>query len=258
MILAGNWKMNLTLQEAEKLVYTITNRFLKKKVNETNHQLILFPSFPFISPLAYQLKNTPNLSNFIKLGAQNCHHKPKGAYTGEVSVSMLKSLGVEYVLIGHSERRKYFNENDAMLSKKLTLALSNNIKVVFCCGENALEKKARSSTKAIQRQLKGTLLHLDTSSIQNVIIAYEPSWAIGSGVTPTIEEIHQVHQLIRSELVQKYGVEIAYKIPLLYGGSCNESNAQQIMSCKNVDGGLIGAASLKASSFLRIFDQLNK
>jgi triosephosphate isomerase len=192
----------------------------------------------------------------VAVGAQNCASEPSGAYTGEVSAFMIKSTGAEYVIIGHSERRTYYHEDDKLLNKKTILALNSGLKVIFCCGEVKEEREAEKHFIIVKRQLEEGLFTLSSDEINKIIIAYEPVWAIGTGLTATPEQAQEMHQYIRGLVSEKYGNECAKQMPILYGGSCKPSNAAEIFSKPDVDGGLIGGASLKKEDFIAIIEAL--
>lgn len=241
-IVAANWKLNKTLNEGLELV-----NFLLSKINTYDDVVkIICPTFPLLHPLS----NILDKNKKFYLGAQNCSHYEKGAYTGEVSAEILKSVGCEYVIIGHSERRKYFNEIEDILNQKLQIALKNNLKVIYCIGEELKEREERLHFNVVKNQLEN-LLKLSKEQLQNIIIAYEPVWAIGTGVNATPKQAQEMHSFIR-ETIATLDNEIAINIPILYGGSCNASNASQLFSQPDIDGGLIGSASLKGEEFLQI------
>jgi len=235
--------MNLNFQEGRDLANEIIN-----SLGPSDVILVLCPPFIHLSHLSMLSDGVSNL----KIGAQNCHSEASGAYTGEVSAGMIKSTGAEFVIIGHSERREYFHEDDALLSKKVNAVLSNGLRPIFCCGEKLETREAGQQEAVVKEQLENGLFHLDSEAILNTVIAYEPVWAIGTGKTASPEQAQEMHQFIRSLLTQKYGETIAASISILYGGSCKPDNAMDIFSKPDVDGGLIGGASLKASDFLAI------
>lgn len=249
-IVAGNWKMNLLRLEAQALVSEITAMLADEEPR--HREIILFPSFPHIPGTVSMVAADPR----IHVGGQNCSDKPLGAYTGEVSASILRSFGCSHVLIGHSERRSYFNESDTFLSEKTTLALSENLTPVFCIGENLSERESGRAFETVQHQLQHGLFHLAPEKISSCIIAYEPVWAIGTGLTASPEQAQEMHAFIRNTVRSNYGNEIADTIPILYGGSCNEKNAASLFRLPDVDGGLIGGASLKSRSFVDIVKSL--
>lgn len=239
-IVAGNWKMNKTLSEAIELVSAIT-----KNPGDNSVTKIIFPPFPFISALTNFIGATGNFYT----GAQNCSEHSSGAFTGEVSVSMLKSIGCKYVLVGHSERRLYYGETNTTSAKKINLALEQGLKVVYCVGETLAERKANTHFEVVKTQLTEALQNL---SADNIIIAYEPVWAIGTGETATPAQAQEMHVFIRNCVEQLFNAEAAENISILYGGSCNAQNASELFACADIDGGLIGGASLKAEDFSKI------
>ena len=248
-IAAANWKMNLTWQQGEKLLTAIHDN----KYELNGHQYAVFAvPFPYLQLAQNHLQDKAN----VYVAAQNCSNKKSGAYTGEVSVEMLQSIDVKYVIIGHSERREYFNETNAVLSEKIDLALAHGITPIFCCGEPLLVREANTQDEYVAKQLKESLFHLSAEEVQKVVIAYEPIWAIGTGKTATKEQAQQMHAFIRSELAKQYGQAVADSISILYGGSVKASNAKEIFSEKDVDGGLIGGASLLADEFVTIIKSL--
>ncbi|HNW98833.1 MAG TPA: triose-phosphate isomerase [Bacteroidales bacterium] len=248
-IVAGNWKMNKTRNEAIALVNGIVEGVSKLKISE-NVQVILAPPFPFLESVFQLSKN----SSRISVAAQNCHSEEKGAYTGEVAASMLESIGVSHVILGHSERRAYFNEDNNFLAKKVKAVLKNNLKPIFCCGEILAEREKGNHFNIVKTQLEEGLFVLNSEEIQNTIIAYEPVWAIGTGVTASSEQAQEMHAFIRGLIKEKYGDNIAGNYTILYGGSCNAKNARELFANTDVDGGLIGGASLIANDFITIVD----
>ncbi|MCO5259016.1 MAG: triose-phosphate isomerase [Crocinitomicaceae bacterium] len=241
-IVAGNWKMNLNWDEANALFQEIA------AIKKEGVEVLIFPSTPYIQPFIDTANRT------ISVGAQNAYAKDSGAYTGETSFQQLKSIGVNHVIIGHSERRAYFNETNVQLREKVDAALMHSITPVFCCGESLDIREAGNEKHFVTNQLKESLFHLSAEDFSKCIIAYEPIWAIGTGKTATNEQAEEMHQTIRSFIGDHYGEPIANSTSILYGGSCNENNAKELFSCYNVDGGLVGGASLKASSFKSIID----
>ena len=239
-IVAGNWKMNKTLGEAIELTSLIM-----KSPGDSSVTKILFPPFPYISALS----NFIGASGSFAIGAQNCSEHASGAYTGEVSASMLKSVGCKYVLVGHSERRQYFGETNPTSAKKIKLALENNLKVIYCVGETLAERKENIHFDIVRTQLTEALKN---ASPENITIAYEPVWAIGTGETATQSQAQEMHLYIRGCLKKIFNAEAADTISILYGGSCNPQNAKELFVCPDIDGGLIGGASLKAEDFGRI------
>lgn len=243
-IVAGNWKMNNTLPEALHLVDGI----LAHLDARTTTEIIICPSFPLISPIIAHLKDLHK----IKLGAQNCSENITGAFTGEVSASMLHSIDCDYVIIGHSERRQYCNETNEQLSNKLKRILENNLSPIFCIGENIEQRQSNTHFEILSEQLKQVLSNFKASELEKLIIAYEPVWAIGTGVTATSQQAQEMHAHIRKAITNLFSIEFANHLPILYGGSCNAQNAKELFSCPDVDGGLIGGASLKPVDFCSI------
>jgi triosephosphate isomerase (TIM) len=239
-IVAGNWKMNLSWSEANVLFQSLAT------TEKTDVEVIVFPSTPYILPLQQQNQSV------VKIGAQNAYPKASGAYTGETSFDQLKTTGIEHVLIGHSERREYFNESNEFLKEKVDACLRAEMTPVFCCGEPLSIREAGNEKSFVTAQIKESLFHLDKASIEKCIIAYEPIWAIGTGLTASSSQAEEMHATIRTFIAQQYGQETAEKISILYGGSCNENNARELFSNPNVDGGLVGGASLKSDSFKQI------
>ena len=246
-IVAGNWKMNMELSEGVNLANSINMCLMNKPHNETT--VILCPPFIHLASINETLKN-----GNISVGAQNCASEVSGAYTGEVSAAMIKSTGAGYVIIGHSERRTYFNEDDNLLNKKTLVALNSGLKVVFCCGEILKEREENKYFDVVKKQIEKGLFNLDIEQINNIIIAYEPVWAIGTGLTATPEQAQEMHAFIRKLIIEKYGASAGNNISILYGGSCKPSNAGEIFSKPDVDGGLIGGASLKTEDFIGIIE----
>jgi triosephosphate isomerase len=242
---AGNWKMNLGKEQAIKLFGEIELRSedVKDEVN-----LMVFPPFVYLDVLL----TARNTDSRIRIGAQNFYPADSGAFTGEVSIAQLKELGVDAVLIGHSERREHFGETNEFLKRKVDAALSAGLTPVFCCGEPLAVRKAGKQDDYVQQQLEESLFHLHVTQFEKVIIAYEPIWAIGTGMTATAEQAEEMHSFIRSLVQLKYRQDAAHAVTILYGGSCNASNAKELFAMPNVDGGLIGGASLKAEDFLAI------
>ncbi|MBX2907147.1 MAG: triose-phosphate isomerase [Taibaiella sp.] len=244
-IVAANWKMNLNLSEGAELINDLYNGMPEL----SEHRLVVVaPPFVHIGQAATQLATMDH----VYLGAQNCHQEASGAYTGEVSASMLSSAEVQYVIIGHSERRQYFGEDNEMLAKKVNQVLANGMKVIFCCGESLEVRDAGTENAWVETQLREGLFHLGEEHFKNVVIAYEPIWAIGTGRTASAQQAQDMHAHIRSVLTSQFGAEVADGISILYGGSCKPSNAAELFACADVDGGLIGGASLKAEEFIGI------
>ncbi|MBY0435149.1 MAG: triose-phosphate isomerase [Cyclobacteriaceae bacterium] len=244
-IVAGNWKMNKTLEEAK----TLTSEVMAMTADEVkgNAIVVLCVPFPYLVTLKSQLGNSP-----VKLGAQNCSEHDSGAYTGEVSAAMLKSIGIPYVILGHSERRQYFGEDGKLLAKKVDKALANNLTPIFCCGEPLDIREKGTHETLVRQQVEEALFHLSAEAVKKVVIAYEPVWAIGTGKTATSQQAQDMHAVIRKQLAAKYGEATAQVIPILYGGSVKSDNAKELFSCPDVDGGLVGGASLKSRDFVDI------
>ena len=247
-IVAGNWKMNMNLQEGLKLAKEIENYYSDKPGNTG---VILCTPFIHLAEVAGVLK-----SGKVKLGAQNCASEASGAYTGEVSPAMIKSTGAQYVIIGHSERRTYYHEDDQLLNRKTTLAIATGLEVIFCCGEVKEERESGKHFDVVKKQLENGLFTIPAEDFKKVIIAYEPVWAIGTGLTATPEQAQEMHKYIRGLVSEKYGKEIAEDLTIQYGGSCKPSNAAEIFSKPDVDGGLIGGAALKKEDFCAIVDAI--
>lgn len=245
-IVAGNWKMNLNLQEGVALA-TELNETLKNE--KANCEVIICTPFIHLAKVADCIDQ-----NVLKLGAENCADKEKGAYTGEVSAEMVKSTGAQYVILGHSERRQYYNETAEILREKVLLALKNNLKVIFCIGETLEEREANKQNEVVKAELEGSVFNLSKEEFTNIIIAYEPIWAIGTGKTATAEQAEEIHAYIRSLVAEHYDSETADNTSILYGGSCKASNAPELFGKPDIDGGLIGGASLKAADFKGIID----
>ena len=243
-IVAGNWKMNVNLAESIDLIKGIISGSGKNDLVDK----IVFPSFPLLKSVSDLLNNEANF--FV--GAQNCSEHKGGAYTGEVSCDMLQSIGCKYVLIGHSERRLYFNESDEQLALKVNQTLANQLKIVFCVGEKLQERKQDLYFDTVRKQLLDVLCNFPKDKISSLVIAYEPVWAIGTGETATPIQAQEMHAFIRHTLSSVFSEKAASEISILYGGSCNAQNAQELFSCADVDGGLIGGASLKSTEFCKI------
>ncbi len=240
-IVAGNWKMNLNLSEAKNLTDEILEKDLPQDV-----EVIIFPPAVFVGELSGKAGNR------MAVGVQNFNPNQKGAFTGELSVDQVKSVGATTALIGHSERRTLFGEGHAFLKQKVNAAIRSKFPVVFCCGEPLSERKAGNEYAFVKQQLEESLFHLTKEEMHYVTIAYEPVWAIGTGETASAEQAEEMHKAIRTWLIAQYGSEVAEATSLLYGGSCKPENAKELFACENVDGGLIGGASLKAGSFYEI------
>lgn len=246
-IAAGNWKMNTTLEEGKTLIKNILSNIEATPPSQKAGELEVIFGTPFITlPVAAEMvKANP----MVHVAAQNCADKEKGAFTGETSVDMIKSTGAEYVIIGHSERRQYYGETDAILAEKVSLALSRGLTPIFCCGEQLEIREAGNHVTLVKNQIENGLFHLDKDQLKQVVIAYEPIWAIGTGVTASPAQAQEMHAEIRKVIASKYGSELADTISILYGGSVNAKNAKELFSQQDVDGGLVGGASLKAEDF---------
>lgn len=241
-IVAGNWKMNKTLNEGTELAKAINNQMVDKDVT-----VVLCTPYIHLTEVRKVISKKQ-----LFLGAQNCASEKAGAYTGEISVDMIKSTGAEYVIIGHSERRSYYNEDDALLNKKVKLALEAGLIPIFCCGEVLSERQSGIHMKVVNSQIEKGLFDLTPDQFSKVVIAYEPVWAIGTGVNATAEQAQEMHKAIRDLIEKKYGKEAANNTSILYGGSCKPSNAAELFSNPDVDGGLIGGASLTTADFMGI------
>ena len=249
-IVAGNWKMNLNLQDGVALAKEINEALVADK---PNCEVIICTPFIHLASVAQVLDQ-----NVVALGAENCADKVKGAYTGEVSAEMVKSTGAQYVILGHSERRQYYHETAEILKEKVDLALANGLKILFCCGETLEERQAEKQNEVVKAELEGSVFHLDAEAWKNIVIAYEPIWAIGTGMTATSDQAEEMLAYIRSIVAEKYGQEAAEDTSILYGGSCKASNAPELFSKPNIDGGLLGGASLKCADFKGIIDAWKK
>lgn len=249
-IVAGNWKMNLTLEEGLQLSAEITDFVKNSPLEQINGapRVIMFTPFIHVASVSDAVKGLKGLST----GAQNCHTEEKGAFTGETSVSMIKSAGALNVLVGHSERRAYFGETNEVLAKKVDIALKADLTPMYCCGEVLEERNANNHFEVVKEQLEKGLFWLSAEEFGKVVIAYEPVWAIGTGVTASPEQAQEMHAHIRQLVRDKYNEEVAENTTILYGGSCNAKNAQELFANKDVDGGLIGGASLKSDDFCKI------
>ena len=247
LIAAGNWKMNKTYEEGLELAQALVDN------SKASHAImILGTPFIHLKAVAEILKDAPH----IKLAAQNCHVKESGAYTGETSIDMIKSVGADYVILGHSERRQYFAESNELLARKTDLVLSKGLKPIFCCGESLDIREAKAHIAYVEVQLKAGLFHLSPEAFSKVIIAYEPIWAIGTGVTASPEQAQEIQNEIRQLIAKQYGAEIANGTSILYGGSVKPGNAKELFGQADVDGGLVGGASLKAADFVAIYEAL--
>lgn len=245
-IVAGNWKMNNNLIETEELIKELKNELKTVKLSEET-RVIIAPSFVNLHAAT---KTTEE--SLIEVAAQNMHFAENGAYTGEVSAAMLTSLEVKTVILGHSERRSYFNEADDILVKKVNAALNNELEIIFCFGESLEDREQDNHFKVVESQLKNALFHLKSSNFTKIVLAYEPVWAIGTGKTASADQAQEMHSFIRKLLATQYNQELANSVSILYGGSVKPANAEEIFSKPDVDGGLIGGASLKAKDFTAI------
>lgn len=250
-IVAGNWKMNLDLMAGIQIFNEIST-LIGEEVNG-NQEAVICPPFIHLSALNSAIKPEIKLS----LGAQNCHQADSGAYTGEVSASMLVSCGVEYVIIGHSERRQYFNESNDLLALKLDNVLKNDLTPIFCIGETLEQRNSGIYFDVIKDQLSAAAFHLSQADFSKLILAYEPVWAIGTGLTASPVQAQEIHSFIRNQIAEKFDQELADSISILYGGSCTPKNAAELFSQPDIDGGLIGGASLKARDFVDIIKTFN-
>ena len=245
-IVAGNWKMNMNLQDGIALAKELNDTLTAEK---PNCGVVICTPFIHLASIAQFLNQ-----DVVALGAENCADKAKGAYTGEVSAEMVKSTGAQYVIIGHSERRGYYNETPEILREKVLLALENGLKVIFCIGESLEEREANKQNEVMKAELEGSVFNLSEEDFRKVIIAYEPIWAIGTGKTATSDQAEEIHAYIRSIIAERYGKGVADDTTILYGGSCKASNAPELFAKPDIDGGLIGGASLKAADFKGIID----
>ncbi len=241
-IVAGNWKMNLNLDDAKALV-----QHVNQKSHPEDVTVMMFPPALFVAEVAKD-------AGAIKVGTQNFYFEEKGAFTGELAINQIRSAGGQVALIGHSERRAIFGESDALLKQKVDAAVAANFDFIFCCGEPLEVREANEQEDYVKAQLEAALFHLPKEAMMKAVVAYEPVWAIGTGKTASSNQAEAMHASIRSWIVEKYDAETAEKVAILYGGSCNENNAKELFACPNVDGGLIGGASLKADAFNTIID----
>jgi len=244
-IVAGNWKMNKDFQDAEDLMFEIVDELTEKGAGET--EVVICPPAVYL-----EMSSDIAAENGFMIGAQNLSQWESGAYTGEISASMLHSMGISHCILGHSERRTYFGETDKVIATKIDLALKYGITPIYCCGEVLAERQAEKHFEVVKTQVSEALFHLGKEAVKEVVIAYEPVWAIGTGVTASSDQAQEMHGFIRSLLTEKYGSEVSDEISILYGGSCNAKNAVELFANPDVDGGLIGGASLKAADFVTI------
>jgi triosephosphate isomerase (TIM) len=246
-VVAGNWKCNTTLQEGIELAKAVDQVVAEKGADDVI--VVLGTPFTHLTSVVNAIN-----TNRIDVAAQNCAAEPKGAFTGEVSAAMVKSTGAKYVILGHSERREYYGETSEILNKKLALALENGLTPIYCCGEALSIRNAGTQNDYVINQLNETIFKLSVDDFKKIIIAYEPIWAIGTGVTATTQQAQDMHKALRDAVAAKFGKEIAEEISILYGGSCNAKNANELFANPDVDGGLIGGASLKAEDFIQIIN----
>ena len=248
-IAAANWKMNLTIQQGAQLL----NDIIAKPHDLNSHQLAVFAvPFPYLTMAVQKFAGKSN----VFIAAQNCSNKKNGAYTGETSVEILQSVGIQFVVLGHSERREYYQESNQFLAEKLDICLANQMKPIFCCGEPLAIREANTQNEFVAKQLNESLFHLTAEQLQEVVIAYEPIWAIGTGKTASSAQAQEIHAFIRSHIASKYGNDVADTISILYGGSVKANNAIELFSQPDVDGGLVGGASLIAEEFVAIINAL--
>ena len=248
-IAAANWKMNCTLQQANDLL----DGFIKENISVTpGREVVIAVPFPYLMLAKEKLKNQEG----YYVASQNCYTQTSGAFTGEVSAVMLQSIGIDYVIIGHSERREIFGEDNKMLSQKVDICLSNGLKPIFCCGEPLQIRENETQNEYVATQIREGLFHLESGKLQDFVVAYEPIWAIGTGRTATADQAQEMHEHIRSIFAEKYGSEVAESISILYGGSVKANNAKEIFEKKDVDGGLVGGASLVVTEFSSIIKSL--
>ena len=250
-IVAGNWKMNMDYEQGISLFSEIVNMVKDEVIG--NQEIVVCSPFIHLAAISKLSAHTNNVS----IGAQTINQHESGAYTGEISASQVKSTGAEYVILGHSERRAYFSETDELLAEKVDAALKHGLKPIFCIGETQSEREAGSYFDVIKNQLSKALFHLDAAAFGNIVLAYEPVWAIGTGLTASPEQAQEVHAFIRQTLADQYGQEVADNTSILYGGSANPSNAQSLFSQPDIDGGLIGGASLKSRDFMQNINVFN-
>jgi len=245
-LVAGNWKMNKTLHDALALTSEVVHMVGDEVLDDVT--VVLCPPAPYLGTLNRYLEN----SRKVYLGAQNCHEKASGAYTGEVSAPMLKSVGVRYVILGHSERRQFFGETAVQLAEKVNITLDNGLKPIFCCGESLQQREGSDFVAFVRGQVSESLFHLTPEQFAHVVIAYEPIWAIGTGLMASSQQAQEMHSALRQHIAGQYGQAVADNTTILYGGSCNEKNAPELFTQPDVDGGLIGGASLKSREFVNI------
>ena len=245
-IVAGNWKMNKTFEEAEELIDNLMTALEQTELDK-NTLMVLCPPFPYL-----EMCSEYSEDSYFLPGAQNVSDQESGAYTGEVSAAMLQSMDIAYCIVGHSERRAYYGETDAIVAAKVNQLLAHDIRPIVCCGEVLEEREAGKQLEVVERQIRDGLFHLTAEQMGEIVIAYEPVWAIGTGKTATPEQAQEIHAHIRNLVRKQYGDKVADNLSILYGGSCKPSNAREIFAQPDVDGGLIGGAALKADDFMAI------
>lgn len=250
-IVAGNWKMNKTLDDALDLVQDLTEMLTDEILGETD--VIIAPPSVLLSDVVEDLWDV----DYISVAAQNCHHELQGAYTGEISAPMIASMEADAVIVGHSERRQYFGETDALIAQKIDRCFESDLVPIYCCGETLEERKSGQHFEVVRNQMTAALGHLSDEQMMDVVIAYEPVWAIGTGETATPEQAQEMHAFIREHLSVIFNADVADEVSILYGGSCKPSNAKELFSQPDVDGGLIGGASLVAEDFVAIVEAMN-
>lgn len=245
-IVAGNWKMNKLMDEAVALTSELVN--MANDEVQGDVKIILCPPALYLTVIKKYIESSPRFS----LAAQNCSDKVSGAFTGEISAAMLQSAGIEYVLVGHSERRQYFSESNAVLAEKVNTALAHGVSPIFCCGESLEQRQNEDYIGFVKNQLTESLFHLSAEQLQSVVIAYEPIWAIGTGLTASAEQAQDMHAALRAHIAEKYGNDVAEEISILYGGSVTAASAPELFASPDIDGGLVGGASLKSREFTNI------
>ena len=245
-IVAGNWKMNKTFSEADDLISELMER-LEQTTLDKNTQMIICPPFPYL-----ELASDQSDDSYFAVGAQNVSDQESGAYTGEVSAAMLESMELDYCIVGHSERRAYYHETDEIVARKVDQLLKHGIRPIVCCGEVLEEREANRQFDVVKKQITDGLFHLTAEQFADIIVAYEPVWAIGTGKTATPDQAQEMHAFIRGLIAEKYGQAVADETSILYGGSCKPGNAKELFANPDVDGGLIGGAALKADDFMGI------
>lgn len=251
-IVAGNWKMNKTLPEGRQLVEELLEKLPDDSLQ--NKLVLLFPPYLNITETVRQVEGRQH----VQVGAQNCHSEASGAFTGEVAADAIKSTGAQWVILGHSERRQLFGETDKMISQKVNRALDEGLNVILCCGETAEQREQKRHFEVVSRQLSEALTHVTTEQLNHFVVAYEPIWAIGTGNTASPADAQEMHHFIRQQLAQRFGEQVASSIRILYGGSVKPTNAEELFGQEDIDGGLVGGASLKADDFAAIVTATGK